>query len=311
MTSIVIISRGRRRSLEETIISLKENSNPDEIVVVESTNTPISLKGVKYIHIPFDMGNFSVQRNIGVKEASGDIIVFVDDETKVFKGWLEKMTEPIIKGETNMVFGAVFPWIEKKKKFLGFFEGVLGIHSAGLIHKEYSHRVSLFSTCNLAVKKEILIENPFDESLKHGAEDTELSIRLLKKYGEGFVLYKHDAVVLRKPKSFKSYLGWFIRRGKGDMDVSIKHKQIKWLILSSISLKFLPILLISILQPYFLLLFLMWYLYVLKKYGFALSFAKKINLSLSKSLLYFLLFPFFYTFVNLIFDTGRLLRFLK
>ncbi len=46
-------------------------------------------------------------RNIGLEKCNGEIIVFLDDDIRIEKDFIKKITAPIIEGRTNVVVGAI------------------------------------------------------------------------------------------------------------------------------------------------------------------------------------------------------------
>jgi glycosyltransferase involved in cell wall biosynthesis len=90
LVSVIIITKDRRDDLKKTIQSLQELNYPRdrlEVVVVEEADKPAEVKGVKYIFIPRMNKGFGYARNIGIKNAKGEIIVFTDDDCIVEGNW--------------------------------------------------------------------------------------------------------------------------------------------------------------------------------------------------------------------------------
>jgi glucosyl-dolichyl phosphate glucuronosyltransferase len=125
--SLIICSAGRPDSLLRTLESLKSVERPDghcELILIE--NNPESSYGslipdlpgwqVRHIHEP--TRGLSVARNRGLKEASGEIIAFTDDDLRFEPDWLKRLVAPLGHG-VDAVAGAVRipkeleePWME-------------------------------------------------------------------------------------------------------------------------------------------------------------------------------------------------------
>jgi GT2 family glycosyltransferase len=114
--SIVIISKNER-SLTETAEALAalESDLSREILVVDSSEGGLDdiregHPGVRWIRYG-QAGNdkrvtIPEQRNLGVREAKGDIIVFLDSGCLPTPGWLDALTGPIRAGEETMTVGS-------------------------------------------------------------------------------------------------------------------------------------------------------------------------------------------------------------
>ena len=104
--SVVICTRNRRSDLIQCLDSLAiQTQLPQELVIVDSSDTPLQKEALflkhfsrhrfpttqlKYIHTP---PGLTRQRNIGIKQASGDIIYFFDDDVVLEKEYLASMNK--------------------------------------------------------------------------------------------------------------------------------------------------------------------------------------------------------------------------
>jgi GT2 family glycosyltransferase len=116
-TSVIIVTRNREKMLAGCLESLvKQTLLPNEIIIVDNTSTddtkkvalyfkkklPIKYVLEKQVGIPF-------ARNRGVKEASGSLLLMLDDDCVADKFWVERMVEAhkkypkawAIQGRTN------------------------------------------------------------------------------------------------------------------------------------------------------------------------------------------------------------------
>lgn len=110
--TVIICTRNRLDDFRETLTSLlKQKRLPDELVVVDSSDTnsleeylktvilPVSLK---YIH---SKPGLTLQRNIGVRDSSGDLICFFDDDTELNENYLARVEAVFMQNEPGL--GAV------------------------------------------------------------------------------------------------------------------------------------------------------------------------------------------------------------
>ena len=110
--TVIICTRNRLDDFRETLASLlKQKRLPDELVVVDSSDTQaleeylksVSLPvAVKYIH---SAPGLTLQRNVGVKGSTGDLIFFFDDDTELNENYLAKIEDVFARNEPGL--GAV------------------------------------------------------------------------------------------------------------------------------------------------------------------------------------------------------------
>jgi GT2 family glycosyltransferase len=94
---------------------IKNRSIADEIIVVDGTPDPEARAnselahriGATYIHET--KGGVSHARNVGIKAARGEIIVFTDDDFVVQRGWLEKLLSDIDEERVGAATGRMLP----------------------------------------------------------------------------------------------------------------------------------------------------------------------------------------------------------
>ncbi|RYB96763.1 glycosyltransferase [Nocardioides glacieisoli] len=106
--------RGRRRVLVvEAVRSLLERTDHEavEVVVVHDTPTPSAVldelrevAGDRLVLVPFDRPfNFSEKINVGVCHASGDRVVFLNDDVEaISQGWLEQLVAPLDEPDVGL-----------------------------------------------------------------------------------------------------------------------------------------------------------------------------------------------------------------
>jgi glycosyltransferase involved in cell wall biosynthesis len=196
--SAVIATHNRREILRKALVAYLNqipSTPPLEVLVVDdgsSDGTAEMVAGLK------DLGRMSIRyfrqekrgaaaaRNIGLREAVGEIILFTDDDILPADNlvaehslWHQKYPEPSVAVLGYMTWSPeVHP-----TPFMRWYgrEGVVSDLRALEGQKELSCKY--FYTGNISLKTEFLRENgPFDEDFKtYGWEDFELGYRLMKK----------------------------------------------------------------------------------------------------------------------------------
>jgi len=81
--SVVICTKDRPADLACAIASIRASGDVGrsaEIVVVEEADAPREIPGIRYVHLPRSGRGFGYARNTGVREAHGDVLLFIDDD---------------------------------------------------------------------------------------------------------------------------------------------------------------------------------------------------------------------------------------
>jgi glycosyltransferase involved in cell wall biosynthesis len=110
--SVVVCTRDRARSLQNTLQSLAALDYPTyEVVVIDncsrddSTARAVAESGFRYVRE--DHPGLDWARNRGVLEARYDIIAFIDDDALATRGWLRGIAHGFRDPAITMVTGAV------------------------------------------------------------------------------------------------------------------------------------------------------------------------------------------------------------
>lgn len=120
--SIIICTRNRADSLQETLVSIGKTNVREgwrvELIVVDNNssdhtaavvnNMRLTNVHLRYVNAP--IAGQCQARNAGLREAKGEIILFTDDDIRVPRNWIPAMCEPITNQEADAVTGGVdFP----------------------------------------------------------------------------------------------------------------------------------------------------------------------------------------------------------
>lgn len=188
---IIKISDYVRESIPE-ILKLKEDI---EIIVVPNEKT--DEKWSKTRIIPNGNNNASEKRNLGVKNASGEIVAFLDDDAYPKKDWLNQAFKHFTNVNVIAVGGpAITPNSDDilQKASAAAFESFIG---GGGTRNRYlpigkTKEIDDWPSVNLLVRRDIFLKTEgFDKRYWPG-EDTKLCLELLK-YGK--IIYEPNAIV--------------------------------------------------------------------------------------------------------------------
>lgn len=215
--SIVIPTFNNAKTIEQCLQSLKEQTiQSDEIIIVDGHSTDETLDIIKQFECKLvfeERGSRAAACNIGVPEAEGEIIAFIDADAIAKKDWLENIIKAFDITQDRNVVCVTGPNIEYPNETF-FGKAVSAIYNTFIGGNWTEHIESIFNLkprfvesaagCNSAYKKEILNEvMPFNESLLT-TEDTDINYRLRKK---GYnIFFEPGAIVYhQRPQNHKSY----------------------------------------------------------------------------------------------------------
>lgn len=176
--SVIIPTYNRKFILEKCVQYIGDQSFPPheyEIIVVDDGSTDDTEKMVKEIKLlcplqyhRINHSGTAVARNAGINQAQGEIIIFMDSDLLVDKGFVQVHAENHHRQENIIVRGPVIPIKEpsipaKSNALQGFYMAYFASGNVSL-RKKYLLRAGLFDTT-------------FQE---YGCEDLELGMRLRK-----------------------------------------------------------------------------------------------------------------------------------
>lgn len=161
--SVIIIAKNAEGEIADAIESVKDLA--DEVIIVDNGSTDRTVEIAKYCKakiVEVKERDFSILRNIGLKEASGDWILYIDTDERVsselaleIKKTIQLLSYSAFKiKRKNFYFGNhEWPYVEKmerlfrKEKLKGWrgkihetpiFEGKIGEFDGFLLH--YTHK---------------------------------------------------------------------------------------------------------------------------------------------------------------------------
>lgn len=193
LTSIIIPTRNNVDCLTLCLQSIRNlTSAPYEIIVVankctDNTKEIAKAYGAKVVTCD-DADGFSTPCNRGVQAASGDFLLFLNDDTVVSKDWLTNLHKSYellnSKSETGPVgaIGPVLNYVAGEQKYKGKIRPTF--ENRNEIAQEVSTKTNrltgfLSGVCFL-IKRDLFIEmGMWDEDLAFGGQDSALSLKLL------------------------------------------------------------------------------------------------------------------------------------
>jgi glycosyltransferase involved in cell wall biosynthesis len=220
--SVVIPTYNRKESLRITLEALERQSYPRdrfEVVVVSdgSTDGTGALLAEYAERVAFRLrpvlqtnGGPSRARNRGIQEATGDIVVFIDDDVEPVPDFLANHAAHHRDDPNIAVIGPMSPDPALRRK-----EPVWIAWEHAMLEKQYSAFRSgewsgagpnHFYSGNASIRRaHLLAVEGFDETFKR-QEDVELAYRLQRERSIHFVFDAQAGVIHRPLRTFESWL---------------------------------------------------------------------------------------------------------
>lgn len=204
LVSVIITTHNRQELLSRAIESvlLQSYQNIECIVVDDASEDGTkeyceSIECINYVRISKDEskgGNYA--RNLGIKNALGEYIAFLDDDDYWLPEKIEKQINLLIEKQCSLVFcGRKLEYVKENRE-ISYREDLPKPEYKGDLSTEILMSICT-TTSAIFVKRDMLFEvGLFDENLKFWQE-YELSIRLAQKtffyfVNEPLVVYRVD-----------------------------------------------------------------------------------------------------------------------
>lgn len=207
--SIIIPTMNREKDLWNCVNSvIKQTVKPDELIIVDdgdlnasSYRAILQNNEINSIYIRKKEQGLTKSRNLGVASASGDIVLFLDDDVILDNAYIENILKVFacdalkkIGGVSGVIINIPKP--TRRDEFWHFMERLFCISSkengrilpsgfrSGMCTVHVEKKVDLLTGCNMAYRKEVFSDLQFDEYYKGYAfgEDRDFSYRVSKKY---------------------------------------------------------------------------------------------------------------------------------
>ncbi len=201
--SLIIPTKDRERILRQTLVTVfLQTRRPDELLIVDDGRmdggdlcTWVEAHGIPCVYLRKETPGLVASRNLGVRSASGDIVLFLDDDVLLEPGYIAALVALFEQDADGSVGGATgalaIDYKPGVRAFLRFFlldgnrpGAVLPSGSGVLVRQGEIHApvpVQWLSGCNMAYRREVFDTFQFDQRLgpSYGwSDDLDLSHRV-------------------------------------------------------------------------------------------------------------------------------------
>ncbi|MCU7802752.1 MAG: glycosyltransferase family 2 protein [Candidatus Thiodiazotropha sp. (ex Lucinoma borealis)] len=175
MISVIIPTYKRKQMLVRALSSLEQQTYKEiEIIVIDDDSdrsvekivNNINNTHIRYLRSP-NIGGAGA-RNVGIKEARGEFIAFLDDDDYYHCDKLLLQLRQLKKTSTDVVLCGSYNLTTKKEQVLAEDHDI-----------EFALRMGNPYQINLLVRSEVIKVNKFDEDLPNG-QDWDILVRLIK-----------------------------------------------------------------------------------------------------------------------------------
>src|SRR5438045_1974876 len=224
-TSIVIRMFNEEKHLVALYEGIDKQTYRDyEIVVVDSGSFDRSREiseqhSDTIVQIASHDFTFGHSLNAGIAECRGAFIVIVSAHTlPIDEQWLGRVVEPLRDDRTAMVYGCQRGYATSKFGELLDFERTFGTERKVLFPPNY-----FANNANSAIKRELWVEHPFDETLP-GLEDIEFAKYWMERGHR--VVYEPDAGIHHiHEESWPQVRRRYYREGQAAKWIGVRHRR--------------------------------------------------------------------------------------
>ena len=223
ITASIIIPNLHSRIIDQTLNSIlaQPGSKDCEIIVVGMDKYGLveQFPAVKFIKTPAPVGAGEA-RNIGIREAVSDTLIFIDSDCVAQPGWLDAFYADFADGWQVVGGGVSSP----TKNFWQLVYNLSMFHEQLWTQPRGEHKY--LATLNLALKREVIEKvGPLNETLMRG-QDIEWTSRMTRSGIH--LLFEPAAVVEHHPPrfDFEALRKDNYRSGYYMIDVRYKHPEI-------------------------------------------------------------------------------------
>ncbi len=185
--SVIVVSRRRPKWLARCLKAIRQLDYPNfEVVVVADQASLDAVDCSELKSVGFERANISAARNAGIREASGEICAFIDDDAVPEPLWLHHIVHAFRTTSADAVVGYV-----RGRNGISFQSRTSSIDAEAETHSEadqsarpfvpkleHGRALKLVGT-NMSFHRQTLITlNGFDEEFAYYLDDTDISLRL-------------------------------------------------------------------------------------------------------------------------------------
>ncbi|NUH66879.1 glycosyltransferase [Sulfitobacter sp. S0837] len=191
--SIVIVSRNRPEALRRCLTGVEQlQYAPFEVIVVADPVGQAAVQSMPFFDaiklVRFDEPNISVARNLGIAQAAGDVVAFIDDDAVPEPQWLRYLMapadDPTVAAFTGFVRGRngiSFQYQARRLNTCGLPEALSLDPAAPTVLTALADGAIKTEGTNMAFRRDVLVAlGGFDPAFHYYLDETDLNMRLAR-----------------------------------------------------------------------------------------------------------------------------------
>ncbi len=192
-TSVIVVSHGRPTHLRLCLTALAQQDHPDfEIILVADPEGLQQCPDLPLKRVGFDVPNISRARNLGLAQAAGSVIAFIDDDSVAEPTWLARLTAPFADPNVIAATGWTrdrdgFRWQSRTQRITrqGLPRNLLTAPQPSLLAPEDGEPVGTLGT-NCAFRATALRQiGGFDPIFAYHLDESDVNMRLATAFPQG------------------------------------------------------------------------------------------------------------------------------
>lgn len=201
--SIIILSRHRPRALALCLAALERQDHPDfELVLVADAAALDQRPDLNIKRIAFDQPNVSAGRNLGIAQASGQVIAFIDDDALAPPNWARRIcagfADPRVVAATGFTRGPDgLSWQARGERIAPSGESfAIPVVQAVSLAPRDGCPVSTLGT-NCAFRRDALLAiGGFDPAFRYFLDESDVNLRMAARFPDALTAIIPDTEVI-------------------------------------------------------------------------------------------------------------------
>lgn len=191
--SVIVVSRGRAADLPLCLLGISQLDYPKfEVILVADGDGLAAARDLPFFDslktVLFQEANISAARNLGIAQAAGDIVAFIDDDAVPEPTWLRYLTagfsEPEVAACGGFVIGRngiSFQWKARSVDCTGATLPLdVDEQRISVLTPQNGHAIKTEGT-NMALRREVIARmGGFDPAYRFFLDETDVNFRLMK-----------------------------------------------------------------------------------------------------------------------------------
>ncbi|MDG1085615.1 MAG: glycosyltransferase [Planktotalea sp.] len=190
--SVIVVSRGRAADLPLCLLGISQLDYPNfEVVLVADSDGLSAVRELLFFDdlkvIEFNEANISAARNLGIAEAAGEVVAFIDDDAVPEPTWLNYLTagfrDPDVAAAGGFVIGRNGISFQWKARSVDVFGEAAALEVAedqiSVLTPSNGCAIKTEGT-NMALRRDVIAQmGGFDPAFRFYLDETDVNFRLM------------------------------------------------------------------------------------------------------------------------------------